>query len=572
MINQLKHKKFVLMMIFLILGFSLTGLLVTFANHGPANSHLVEVGPINPDFGYPMWYKDANGMMLELCLDLTYCAFVPGDIPDETSPISMPDNFPGEAFYWLGEALMLDATPNGGSAIITMALEAAFANDQVIDGDQIVFGRVRIRVDNLVEGGTYTVTHPYGVNVFENIGPDAGPGTAKGPGISFVEDIGIGALGDFTGALNSRIGPFLTWEAGAVVPPGYIGDGGLTEHRVVGSPFGTNFYRIEGPDVGAAGSPFLCADPTLGPDPVATTDCIETDLFVLLGKLATNFGVQADQITYTRDGSGIGSLDVFAHSVAGEVIEVNGSGIGTLTLDGDSNGDYFGRINFSGLPPASVSLSNVTDTPATVITDNVVDAVTILAADYNPVTQELMVTAVSSDLWSPPTLTAVGLGPLALTGSGGWQAIFTGISVPPQTVTVVSSAGGADTELVSVIYVNSNPVAVDDVAFLNIALAQSVDIDILANDTDADGTIDPATVVITNQPANGTLSVDTLTGITTYTPNVGFLGVDTFTYTVNDNAGLTSNEATVTITVDQVANNPPVANDDTAVTDEDTAV
>lgn len=550
----------------------LTGLFVTFGAP-PNNGYLVEYGPVHSNYGFPTWYKDVNGLALELCLDPTYCAFVPGDIPDPTSPVSMPHNFPGEAFYWLGEALMLDATPNNGTAIITMGLEAAFANDEPIDGEQIVFGRIRIRVDNLVEGGTYTVTHPYGVDVFANIGPDAGPGAAKGPGISYVEDIGIGALGDFSGAMTSRIGPFLTWEPGVATPPGFIGDGGLSANRVVGSPYGTNFFRIEGPNVGAPGSEFLCADPTLGPDPVAVTDCIETDLFILLGKVATHFGVAADSVTYSRGADGSGSVDMFIRSGEAQNIVAEGYGIGTVSLNADVNGRYFARAAFDGVLPSQVYVTNYSDDPPAQVAALVVDAVTVTQADYNPQTQELTVTAYSSDEFALPELTAEGFGPLPLLGSTRVrQAVFTGVAVPPTAVTVVSAAGGSDTEPVSVLFVNQPPTANDDVGFLNLALGDTaITVDILANDVDVDGMIDPATVSAT-LPMSGTLVIDPLTGMATYTPTVGFIGQDGFTYTVSDNEGAVSNVASVALFVENNANTPPTPGDDTAVTDEDTAL
>ena len=52
--------------------------------------------------------------------------------------------------------------------------------------------------------------------------------------------------------------------------------------------------------------------------------------------------------------------------------------------------------------------------------------------------------------------------------------------------------------------------------------------------------------------SNGTL-INNLDGTFDYTPNAGFIGVDSFTYTVDDNGSATSNEATVTITVNPVA-------------------
>lgn len=93
---------------------------------------------------------------------------------------------------------------------------------------------------------------------------------------------------------------------------------------------------------------------------------------------------------------------------------------------------------------------------------------------------------------------------------------------------------------------NSVPVASNDNATTSADTA--VQIDVLANDSDPDGTLDVATVAATNG-TNGMTSVNATTGEVTYTPNPGFVGTDTFTYTVDDNDGDTSNTATVNVTV-----------------------
>jgi predicted RNA-binding protein with EMAP domain len=69
-------------------------------------------------------------------------------------------------------------------------------------------------------------------------------------------------------------------------------------------------------------------------------------------------------------------------------------------------------------------------------------------------------------------------------------------------------------------------------------------------------------------PANGTAYISS--GQITYTPNANFNGTDSFSYTVSDGNGGTD-EATVTVTVNAV-NDPPVAANDSASTNEDTAV
>jgi len=98
----------------------------------------------------------------------------------------------------------------------------------------------------------------------------------------------------------------------------------------------------------------------------------------------------------------------------------------------------------------------------------------------------------------------------------------------------------------------------------------SVNIDITTNDTDSDGTINKTTVVITKGPENGSLGVNSTTGVVSYTPDPGFCGSDSLKYTIDDNNGATSNEATVTVTV--ICNESPQADDDSATTDENTSV
>ncbi len=111
---------------------------------------------------------------------------------------------------------------------------------------------------------------------------------------------------------------------------------------------------------------------------------------------------------------------------------------------------------------------------------------------------------------------------------------------------------------------NSSPVANDDSATTDEDTA--VIIDVLANDTDVDQ--DTLTVDSITQPTNGTV-VNNGSDVT-YTSDVDFNGSDSFTYTVADGNG-DSDTAVVTVTINAI-NDDPVANDDSATTDQDTAV
>ena len=83
-----------------------------------------------------------------------------------------------------------------------------------------------------------------------------------------------------------------------------------------------------------------------------------------------------------------------------------------------------------------------------------------------------------------------------------------------------------------------------------------IEINILANDSDPDGNLDPTCVKITKQPGHGTVAVNAVTGKATYSPAADFAGTDSFQYTVCDKLNAVSNTATVSIAVNEA---PPAA-------------
>ncbi|MDN4694394.1 tandem-95 repeat protein [Vibrio parahaemolyticus] len=92
-------------------------------------------------------------------------------------------------------------------------------------------------------------------------------------------------------------------------------------------------------------------------------------------------------------------------------------------------------------------------------------------------------------------------------------------------------------------------------------------IKVLGNDTfEGDGKV--VSLDTNNGPANGTVSINP-DGRVTYTPNDNYVGKDTFTYIVT--SGGVSESTTVEVNVTPV-NDAPVAKDDIATTQEDTAV
>ncbi len=118
--------------------------------------------------------------------------------------------------------------------------------------------------------------------------------------------------------------------------------------------------------------------------------------------------------------------------------------------------------------------------------------------------------------------------------------------------------------------VAAGPRAVDDTAETN--ENAPVAIDVLGNDiAGSSGAIDPTTVTIAQQPANGNLQVNPATGVVTYTPASNFFGDDSFTYTVKDVNGNVSNVATVSIIVN-FAVTRPIAVADVSDTNENVSV
>ena len=86
-----------------------------------------------------------------------------------------------------------------------------------------------------------------------------------------------------------------------------------------------------------------------------------------------------------------------------------------------------------------------------------------------------------------------------------------------------------------------------------------VTIDALTNDSDADGSLAPATVAIGTGPTHGNAQVNPTNGSITYAPAAGFSGPDSFSYTVRDNLGVNSNAATVAITVNPAPTSTPTS-------------
>jgi len=416
----------------------------------PAQAALfaVDTGPYNPaNGGFAAWYQDTHGRTLDLCLTKAVSSRVAGapgapsymctllptpGVFDDTQPIVFPSNFPDEAFWFTADAAIVDAA-RGIDLSYGTAIEAAFAAEEPVEGDQVSFARVRIRVD-VPTAGTYVITHPYGVEVFDV--PAAGRRA-----INMTRDIGIAGAGDFSGALKGDVGPFLRSVNGPYTEGSerFIGDPNL-EERVTGSPFNTNFVRIEGPG---------------GID-------LRTELFSISGKLSDVarptplMPLRSTYSRHTENGDLRAQQDVFVMAPPPPAAVTLTSQTPNLNLtEANGTGAWYAQSVLNPIVPATLVLSAdnsvaiPTSSPATANLP-LTDLVTITRAEFSLASGQLTLVASTSDETSPPVLSArTGNGTFIgnLAGNGAVKTLSTSLSpIPPAKVQVTSANGGSDSE------------------------------------------------------------------------------------------------------------------------------
>jgi Ca2+-binding RTX toxin-like protein len=292
--------------------------------------------------------------------------------------------------------------------------------------------------------------------------------------------------------------------------------------------------------------------------PVATDDVAETDeeTTVNIDVLVNDTDPEDDPLTITEATSDDGT------------VTINDDG----TIDFTPNEDFFGEavIDYTvtdgngGFDDArvTVTVENINDAP--VAADDCVSTpeetpvtIPVLGNDTDPDGDDLMVTAATSD---DGTVVINDDGTITFTPNDD----FTGDAEIAYTIT--DGNGGTDDAIakVSVGEVSDAPVAADDTAETD--EDTPVTIDVLANDTDADG--DPLEVTgATSDDGTVTINDD---GTIEFTPNANFNGEAVIEYTITDGNG-GEDTAEVTVTVNPV-NDGPQAEDDNVDTPLDTPV
>ncbi|MBE0598124.1 MAG: CHRD domain-containing protein [Desulfuromonadales bacterium] len=158
--------------------------------------------------GFPLWYLAGNGARLAQCLDTS--AQIAGVGPvDPCELLLVNPQFPpslsnlANVLYWQAEAAFNYVSSQngvlvpGGFALLVLALEGAGANEgAVVDGNQAVFSRIRLRIDVPVPG-TYQVTHPFGTFTYEIA-------SAGQRSINQTQDVGVTQAQNFLAAMRDR--------------------------------------------------------------------------------------------------------------------------------------------------------------------------------------------------------------------------------------------------------------------------------------------------------------------------------------------------------------------------------
>jgi hypothetical protein len=349
---------------------------------------------IDPDTGEPMT-QDVGGVKL------TYCP--PSDPMCISAPIALDDQeavdlrMGDEGFWWTAEAFF-DEDTHGFDGLLVLALEAAFGgNEAIVDGGQIAFARLRIRIDT-PEAGDYTITHPYGVEVFEDV--PAGTGA-----INVTRDFMLMSTSDpanaFPGALFGDVGPrFLTWtdyETDPVLkveqpvidedgnPTGvtkvvqYVGDPRV-EHLVTGSPNDTNFFQVDGPSgFRATQTQFSVSGKVFDPETFQAMPTLMANPDSATLDLALNPSVTINVLGNDTFQDGAPIVVTILPATA-EVGPVAGA---SVAVNLDSTVTYTPAPGFSGVDTFAYQMTDVTGVPSNIA----IVTVTVIPVESITVTQ-----------------------------------------------------------------------------------------------------------------------------------------------------------------------------------------
>lgn len=338
------------------------------------------------------------------------------------------------------------------------------------------------------------------------------------------------------------------------------GDGTITYTNTAGTGTDTFTYTIQGPT--GTVSNFAAVTVTINRPPVANNDAFTTN-----EDTQAIFNVILNDTDADAPVNAIAPATVLVtvqplHGTAAALVDGTVRYTPSLNYNGADSFQYTVRDTFgadsAGAATVSITVNPVADPPLTVndtatTPGNTPATIDVLVNDSHPDLPALAIAPATLAIATNPVkgTAAVVAGKVLYTptlnsfGTDSFTYIVSDTAVPAR----VSAAA---TVTVTVTPVNIPPVAANDVSstFVNIART----INVIANDTDADGTINPASVVIAGPAAVNGSAVANPDGTVTFTPTAGVAGVNgTFSYSVTDNAGAVSNNALVTVSIQSAA-------------------
>ena len=377
-------------------------------------------------------------------------------------------------------------------------------------------------------------------------------------------------------------------------------------------------YRVSDDDGATATAIINLTVNDVNDPPVANDDSAQTDEDVpVTGNVLTN--------DFDLDGELDPTSVIFVNSPEGSIVSEDRK---TLTMPGE--GEYIidsasgevtftPTINYNGTPtPVEYQVSDDDGATATATINLIVNDVNDppVADDDSAQTEEDNAIAINiltndidvdgeldptSVIWvnSPEgSVVSEDLKTLAVPGEGEYiidsasgEVTFTPTidyngTPTPVEYQVSDDDGVTATATINLIVndINDPPIADDDSA--QTEEDNAIAINILTNDRDLDGELDPTSVIFVNSPEGSVVSedrktlavpgegeyiIDSASGEVTFTPSLDYNGTPTpVQYQVSDDDGATAT-ATINLIVNDV-NDPPVADDDSAQTDEDTAI
>ena len=408
---------------------------------GANGSTVTHSGPMNPVDGFPEYLTDSNGNSVQRCLDANLCFFDPIEPAD---PFSLQIGSGGESFWWAADAVIDDPVSGRPILKLVMAAEAAIMQTDtagmLVNGSQAAFLRKRFVMGVPVDG-TYTVKHPYGVDVFTVTGA-----TGARDVFSTV-DTGFAPNSDFTG----MVGPFLV---ATNRPAGFLGNVNVPS-TVTGSPCGRNFVEVSGVDT--LGQPVVFG----GGATVLRSNTFAVQGHRYDGRVQTP--LNATRMTYSRSADGTGQIETFVESSATAAVNANDGPTtpanamryhGVTALDhaavpvgGSIDSLALPVVDAATLPPVVQLSASDASTDKSTLNLRLVDFVKIDYAEYDPETTTLTVSARSGDGLGAPKLTLRDFGDFA----AGSSELEIQLAAPPATVHVDSAGGGTDTLPVQVL-------------------------------------------------------------------------------------------------------------------------